>query len=288
MIGIIRFTNKINKQSREDGVSVIDCFNNNDVELIKHASHYLALNIENYLAEQERKDFISKMSHEFKTPANAIRVTAQRALRKYQSGDTRFMQSRFERYMQNIIDFASLQIMQVTTNLFMTKSSKINKAKAIIGNYPILDIIRESIDIIRPIARENSVSFGNIYIAEDFPNITLKVDKNAFKMVFYNLLTNAIKYHGEEFYVLFSAKETSEGLVVHVSDRGIGIAEEDTSRIFLLGVRSKNAMKVSAGGYGIGLHVAKLIINTFGGTIRVSSNSNPTTFEVLFPRVLYT
>lgn len=67
VLGIIRFTNKINRFSKMSRKDVVDYFNDADVELIKNASHYLALNIENYLAEEERKDFISKMPHEFST-----------------------------------------------------------------------------------------------------------------------------------------------------------------------------------------------------------------------------
>jgi signal transduction histidine kinase len=290
VIGIIRFTNKTNKQSVKAGTSVVDHFNNVDIELIKNAFHYLALNVENYLAEEERKDFISKMSHEFKTPATAIRVTAERVLRSYKSNNSMFMQTQFEHYMESIIDYSTLQIMQVTTNLFLNKSGKSSISKFSIGNYPIVDIIKESINIIRPIARAYCVQFDNIRISDDFPNITLRVDKEAFIMVFYNLLSNAIKYNrydSNEFRILFHAKDTSQGLMIYVSDNGIGIMEEDVHKIFLLGVRSENARKIVADGYGIGLYVVKLILDTFGGEISVSSCQNPTTFEIKLPRNLY-
>ena len=289
VLGIIRFTNKINKFSKMCKEDVLDYFNDADVDLIKNASHYLALNIENYLAEEERKDFISKMSHEFKTPANAIRITAERALRKYKLNDILFMQSSFEHYMQSIIDYSALQIMQVSTNLFMSKSNKSNRSKSVVGNYPIVSIIRESIDIVRPIAREHGAMFDNIKIADDFPNVTLRVDNDAFKMVFYNLLTNAIKYRVSEgnFRVLLSARIDYGFLTIKVSDYGIGVDSKDTERIFLLGVRSKNARKINAEGYGIGLHVVRLILDAFNGEIRLSHNQNPTTFEIKLPRKLY-
>ena len=103
------------------------------------------------------------------------------------------------------------------------------------------------------------------------------------------MLTNAIKYHNHsnDFMVLFNAKDTADGLRVYVSDYGIGIEKEDASRIFLLGVRGKKATRINADGYGIGLYVVKLIVNTFGGYIRVSNYQNPTTFEIILPRELY-
>lgn len=288
VLGIIRFTNKLNRQSKKEGGAVLDYFNDTDVDLINNASHYLALNIENYLADEERKDFISKMSHEFKTPASAIKITADRALRK--SNDAQFMQSHFKHYMESIIDYSNLQIMQVTTNLFLTKTNTGKKSRYVIGNYAIRDIIQESIDIIRPIARLHGTQFANIHIDPDFPNITLKVDKNALKMVFYNLLSNSIKYvcQDKDFCVMFRGLDTPKGLRIYVSDEGIGIDATDKDKIFLLGVRSKNARIINAEGYGIGLHVVKLILSQFDGKIRVSNNRNPTTFEIELPRKLYT
>ena len=109
------------------------------------------------------------------------------------------------------------------------------------------------------------------------------------KMVFYNLLTNSIKYRvpNTDLQVLFSAEDNSEGLIINVSDSGIGVAPKDAIRIFLLGVRSDNARRINAEGYGIGLLVTKLIIEAFGGEIRLSNYKNPTTFEIKLPRTLY-
>ena len=286
VLGIIRFTNKINKQSIRGKEHQLDYFNDNDIELIRNAFHYFALNIEYFQAEDERKGFISKMSHEFKAPASAIRTTAERALRKFRMNDTHFMRLIFEHYMQSIIDYADLQIMQATSNLFLTKLRNKNY-KFKISTYSIFDIIKESINIIRPIARDHNARFDNIQIAASFPKILVSVDKEAFIMVFYNLLTNAIKYQSDNFDVLFSAEDTPEGLIIFVSDWGIGISEADTSKLFHLGVRSENARKMNAEGYGVGLHVVKLIIDAFGGEIRVSHPQKPTTVEIKLPRKLY-
>ena len=289
VFGIIRFTNKINKQSKKDGKNVIDFFNDMDVELIENALHYLALNIDNYLAEEERKDFISKLSHESKTPANAIKVTADRIQKKIL--DDRFMRLQFPHYLQSIIDYADLQMMQASTNLYISKS---NRKKSKVGtydvqSYSIVEIIKSSINIVRPFAREHEVMFSNIIIEEEFPNIFLRVDKGAFQIVFYNLLTNAIKYvrRDTEFRVAISAYQTSEFLIIHVADDGIGIQDKEKNRIFLLGVRSDKAKKTNSEGYGIGLHVVKQILTDFDCVIRVLNNENPTIFEIKIPRKLY-
>ncbi len=228
------------------------------------------------------------LSHEFKTPATAIRVTAERTLRKIKENDDTFFKYHFEHYMQSIIEYSDLQIIQVTTNLFMTRSNSSIRSKFNVGRYSIISIIKESINIIRPIARDHGAMFDNIEISDDFPNKYLKVDMDAFKMVFYNLLSNAIKYRipDRDFHVLLSAKDCREGLFIEIEDRGIGVTKGDEERIFLLGVRSKNASIMNAEGYGIGLHVVRLIIEAFGGEIKLTHHKNPTIFAIKLPRNL--
>ena len=289
VLGIVLFVNKINKFSKRTNDYVLDFFNDKDVDLIENAFHYLAMIVENHLSAEDRQDFITKMSHDFKTPTNAIRITAERALRKFKANDSRFMQSQFEHYMQSIIDYTGMQIMQLTTNMFITKPKRNYRSGFNIGNYSIVSIIKESIDSIKSFARECNFLFNKIRIADDFPDIALMVDKNAFKTVFYNLLTNAIKYRvpDGDFQVLFSAKENLDYLIINVSDIGIGVALNDAERIFLLGIRGENARRTNAEGYGIGLYVIKQILEAFGGEIRLSNNQNPTTFEIKLPHTLY-
>ena len=88
--------------------------------------------------------------------------------------------------------------------------------------------------------------------------------------------------------MILTSFESPNGLIINVSDYGIGVNENDAKRIFLLGVRSRNARMINAEGYGIGLYVVKTILKMYGGEIRVSHFSNPTTFEIKLPRRLYT
>ena len=61
VIGILRLVNKKNEKNK----NVVDYFNNGDVELIRYACKYLALTFDYFLGEEERNDFVSKLSHEF-------------------------------------------------------------------------------------------------------------------------------------------------------------------------------------------------------------------------------
>ena len=101
-------------------------------------------------------------------------------------------------------------------------------------------------------------------------------------------MTNTIKYrnNNKDFSVDISGHDTPDNLIINISDYGIGIEDKYTNRIFLMGVRGKNATKKSAIGFGIGLPVVKQIINDFGGEITVANPRQPTIFEIKLPKYL--
>ncbi|KAA6335363.1 CAI-1 autoinducer sensor kinase/phosphatase CqsS [termite gut metagenome] len=284
VIGIIRFVNKINPKG-----SVVDYFNDEDAELVNYASNYLALNIDYFLGEEDRSNFISKLSHESSNPAIAIRGTADRIKRKM--GDPAFMRFRLNAYLESIINFANLQIQQASTNLYISKNHRdVPKSKKYtIRKYSLLHLIKQSKETVIPLAREIGLSFDDIKIENELSKWELYVDEPAFVAVFYNLLTNAIKYHNPQtkFSVKIRGEETEESLLINVSDNGLGILEKDVEKIFLLGVRGVNVSKYNVNGYGIGLHVIKQIIKDFDGAIRVQNCNSPTIFEIKLPKKLF-
>jgi signal transduction histidine kinase len=281
VIGIIRFVNKQNSVTH----NVVDYFNASDVEIMSYASNYLALTIDYFLGEEERNNFISKISHEFRTPANTIRITVDRFLKK--KDDKSFIKRYFNSYMEAILYSAELQIQQATTSLYMSKTrTNIPRSKKyILSKTSLKDILYKSRTTVIPIAREMGVKFDNIVI--DVPAWLLFIDEFAFTTVFYNLLTNTIKYRNRnlDFHVNISGYETSNNFIINVSDYGLGIAPEDRSKIFLLGFRGENVAKKNIG-FGIGLSLVKQIINDFGGEIKVASFKSPTRFEIKLPKYL--
>jgi signal transduction histidine kinase len=285
IIGILRFINKINPVNSD----VVDFFNDTDEEIISYVSKYLALIIDYFLAEEERNDFIAKLSHEFSTPANSIRITADRI--KNNMGDSLFMRTQFNHYIQSIIYFSEFQLQQINTNLHLSKVRR--NIPYSLKYYPsqilLKDVIYKSRILVIPIAREAGVKFDNIKIDEKFPSWHLFVDDTAFTTVFYNLLTNAIKYHKHnyDFYVNITGYETNDNLIINVSDYGLGIEQKDTNKIFLLGFRGENVTRINSNGFGIGMSVIKQIINDFGGKIRVAHLESPTTFEIKLPKKLF-
>jgi signal transduction histidine kinase len=115
----------------------------------------------------------------------------------------------------------------------------------------------------------------------------LQIDATKMKFVFQILLDNAIIYTPEGGSITVTTHDESNGgVLLTVKDSGIGIANEDASRIFQKFWRSQSALHADVNGMGIGLFMARNIIERHGGTIRASSEglNRGTTFSVLFKK----
>ena len=286
VIGILRFINKRNKCN----IQFIDYFNEIDLKLVQSYAKYLSLIIYSYSKEEDQVNLISKVAHEFKTPANAIAKSANRLLDHIINNDIMSLDRDLEKYLINIADFAQIQIWQAETTLYSTRKQQqrtIYKVK----NCSLRNILKRSRDVVRPIARQEGVTFDNIEIHHPAgSDIFLQVDENAFVIVFYNLLTNAIKYHvpeyPESFHVDIKYTESDVAVEINVDDYGIGMDKKDKESIFQMGYRGERALSENTEGFGVGLSVVQQIIKDFGGSISVISTKNPTTFEILLPKSL--
>ncbi|MDR1582403.1 MAG: GAF domain-containing sensor histidine kinase [Prevotellaceae bacterium] len=285
VIGILRFVNKTNQKNSK----VVDYFNAADKEIIEYASKYLALIIDYFLGEEERNDFISKLSHEFRTPALLINLSADRLIKNNKRSS--FLLRYLPPYLENIRDFSKLQLQQAESNLHISKIrvSTPRSQKYITEEHLLKDVICQGKTTVIAFARVEGVRFDDIGIDVNFPAWKLYIDEVGFTTVFYNLLTNAIKYRNPNigFSVTITGEEINNWLIVNVSDYGLGIEPEDKDKIFLMGFRGDNVTKHNKDGFGIGLPVVKRIIEDFDGEIRVSNFFNPTTFEIKLPKKLF-
>lgn len=276
VVGIIRFLNKKNPVRDE----FVDYFNDVDLKLVVFAAKYLSLVIDFYNKKEEQSRFISRLTHEFKTPANSIFKTVDRILNNINNED--FLNIYLKPYLEGVRDYAELQRWQASSTLYLMRSGKRIYEKK---RCSLSEIIKKSISVVRPIARKYGVLFDNIKFNTYTVQSPINVDEDAFVTVFYNLLTNAIKYHGRNpssFSVSISCYESETGIRIEVSDWGIGISPQDTAAVFQIGYRGERAMRENASGFGVGLSVVKQIVEDFGGTVRVKQYQQPTTFEINF------
>jgi signal transduction histidine kinase len=228
--------------------------------------------IQDMIDEQNR--FISDASHELRTPLTALKSSFEVDLRdKNLTVETarKTMKASIEdvNNLQYLSD-SLLQLSQYEKPEIYTHFEKVS----------LKQIINESIKKVSPLAKNK-----NIDIKNDSVNVNLNGNKYALIDLFVTLLDNAVKYSNERTTVVVSAKKADKSVIVVVKDQGIGIAKKDIPKLFNRFYRSDAARsKREVSGYGLGLSIAKKIIDQHKGSIEIKSElKKGTNIIVKFP-----
>jgi signal transduction histidine kinase len=157
-----------------------------------------------------------------------------------------------------------------------------------IGN-PEARLVRESIDLADMAARvlrgyETRAAAKGIRLRLDAERAEANVDPDKFSQVMVNLISNAVKYTDGGGLITVRARATEGGAVFEVIDDGIGISEADVPYIFEHMYRTDESRGRDSGGNGVGLSVARAIVDAHGGTITVKSRPGEgSAFTVTIP-----
>ncbi|OAH58630.1 histidine kinase [Domibacillus aminovorans] len=214
----------------------------------------------NYL-KQERNEFLASISHELRTPLTYIKGYADIAKRT----DLEFQER--TQYL-NIIHEESERLNHLLEELFNLAKMDQNTfsiAKERVHLYPFLHSIYKKF---LP-AFENK----NIQLQFNCDNdLFVDLDPARFEQVILNLLDNALKYSKEGTVVSIEAFKTEDNVQIALSDQGMGIPREEMPYIFDRLYRVEKSRSRETGGYGLGLAIAKQVVEIHGGTISVESS----------------
>jgi len=222
-----------------------------------------------------KSDFVSSVSHEFKTPLTSIKALTERLLQGKVKNPVKMRQyfsvisqdtDRLTRLVGNILDF-----------------SKIEEGKKEY-DFEETDIVLWLDKTLQNFKKENMQRVIEIktLLANNIP--PLKIDKNALTQVIYNLLDNALKFSGQKKEVQVIIVREVNNLIIKVSDNGIGIHQNELEKIFEKFYQGRNAIKYSAKGTGLGLTLVKHIVEAHGGDITVESKlGHGSTFSMVLP-----
>lgn len=143
--------------------------------------------------------------------------------------------------------------------------------KLVMDEFPLKDTIHDAVDAVRSRAEEKSITLN----CEIEPSIS-EIYGNQFSIeeVITNLLLNAIKYTPEKGTVGLKAIDNCADVRIEIADTGIGIPQKDIDKVFDEFFRSANAKKLVKDGSGLGLSIAKQIIQRHQGQIGVESKEN--------------
>lgn len=219
--------------------------------------------------ETLQTDFVANVSHEFKTPINAIEGYAT----LLQGGSKNEIE---QAYVDRILLNTSRLSTLVGNILLLSKVS--NHGIPLARNrYRVDEQIRQAILLLEPRWSEKDVDFD-----VDMDEVTWSGPENLMHHVWNNLIGNAIKFGPKGGLIKVGLKETDNRLVFFVEDEGSGIPEAEMERIFQKFYQLDSSHKQE--GNGLGLALVKQIVDTIGGSIEVSNlPGHGCRFDVVVP-----
>lgn len=223
--------------------------------------------------EMFRNDFINNFSHEFKTPIVSIRGFAKQLQNENLPAETK-------REYIDIIVSESTRLSNMSANiLLLTKLEN----QSIVSEKTLFSLdeqIRSSILLLDKEWSKKNIEFN----LDKMGDIQYNFNEEMLSQVWINLISNAIKFTGENGLITISLEENDDNIIFKIRDNGIGMDEQTKSRIFekfYQGDKSHHS-----GGNGIGLNIASRIIALAHGSIEVESEiDRGSEFTVTLPKM---
>ncbi|WP_027715672.1 PAS domain-containing sensor histidine kinase [Desulfuromonas sp. TF] len=218
--------------------------------------------------QQQADDYYNLLAHDIRTPLTVILGHAE--ILKINMGKTE------DRSVKAIID-AVKQLEAFTKEMSDRMLLESGNFKLEKENIQLIDVIKDVVSQIEPTMKKHKIHL-------DGPSIltTVKADNYRLKRVFFNILTNAIKYSPEGTTIFITLWENTKGIMIKFTNQGHGIEPEDLNYIFdpfYITTVGKNK-----GGTGLGLYISRLIMEAHDGRIYVSSDKEETSFTIHLPK----
>lgn len=212
--------------------------------------------------ESARKDLIAAVSHDLRTPLASLQAMVE-ALNDGVVTDPETVQ-RYLRTMQ--VEITNLG--GLVSDLFELSQLDAGVLHLQVESSPIQDLISDTLESLGPQARRKGLNLSGEVDAELGP---VMMDPPKVQRVLYNLVQNAIRYTPSDGTVLLEARDGGDKVRVSVSDSGEGIQADDLSRVFERFYRGDRARSRDEGGAGLGLAIARGLVEAHGGQIWAES-----------------
>ena len=222
-----------------------------------------------------KSNFITTVSHEFKSPLTIIRQMAEmldsgrvpdgERKQKYYSAILQESE-RLTHLIDNILDFSKIE---AGLKNFSFKEDN------------LAEVVKDTVMSFKHYLIDKGFQI-NLIIPESIPDSVF--DKDAIKQVLQNLIDNACKYSGDSKKIEIKVVQVDSGITINVKDYGIGIGKEEKDKIFSQFYRAGDELTQNVKGSGIGLTIVKQIVEAHQGTIKLKSEPGKgSNFQIELP-----
>jgi len=220
-----------------------------------------------------RRDFITNISHELKTPIQALSLNSDALLEIKDEPDKVVL-------FANKIKTQTIRLNDLVKEIINLSKIQDSDPLDMAHNVEISNVIAEAVDQCEVLAEARKILIN----LDGVQNAVVVGNREQLVMAVHNLVENAINYSAEGTNVVISSK-LDDGLIeILVKDQGLGIAEENLDRIFERFYRVDPARSRATGGTGLGLSIVKHVITNHGGEVKVwSSMGVGSTFAIRLP-----
>jgi signal transduction histidine kinase len=242
-----------------------------EIAVISQSINNLLDRIEKAFAMERR--FISDVSHEFKTPISILQLNTE-----YIGNNPRLSDSEIDKVTSSLEILYSLNLL-IQKLLYLSRlESDLSTFKP--GTVEVRELLRSIITGLKPIAEKKELELS-LHMQDE--NLTLRGDFELLSIALFNMIENALKYT-EKGYVRVSTEEHNKTADIIIEDSGSGIPPDKIDKIFDKFYRAQQSSRDTQS-FGIGLTIAKRILDIHGARIQIQSREHRNTrFTVSFAR----
>lgn len=230
--------------------------------------------------ERSRKEFITSIAHDLRTPLTSIIGYLQLVMSKMDEMDTdKESQQKNAEYIKIAYDKA-LRLQALIEDLFSFAKTDSVEMKPHFNEIDMVKLVEQLLDECYPSIMEAGLEADFKTNADSIP---VMVDGELMARAIANLLTNGVKYGRDGKKLIVELEKQNDSVKIRVTNYGRLIPSKDLKRIFEKFYRVEESRSAETGGTGLGLAITQNIISLHNGKIDVRSDLNGTVFEVTLP-----
>lgn len=271
MLSPIRKINKVAQKINADNLHINISDENSNDEIGELIQNFNAMTQRLKSSFESQQQFTENAAHELRTPITIL----------YTSIENQLLNTDISADYKNSLEIQLKSLRRMTSlidNLLLLSSLSISKSKS--ENEDLVFMIKEIIQELNTLSKEKNIS---LEFEHETDSLEIPAHKAFLTQAIINIIENAIKYSPADSIVKISLLAIGNEIQIKITDQGPGIPSELRSKIFERFYRIDNSRSRETGGFGLGLAIAKEIIELHGGKIEVVSEGKGATFKIILP-----